>query len=75
MEPASDLAGRSGTASARFFGAGSPSTIRTTVAATKARATEIPPTAPCGTPTPVRAGSSSAETEGSAMKPTTRRRL
>lgn len=67
-----DVAGRSGTAIARFFGAGSPSTVCTTVAPTKASTTDRPVTAASGRPTPDRAGSISADTDGSAMKPTTR---
>ncbi|KUM95626.1 hypothetical protein AQI88_16285 [Streptomyces cellostaticus] len=72
VEPAGALASRSGTAMARFFGAGSPSTICTTVAPTKASSTEMPLTAASGMPSPDRAGLSSAETDGSAKKPTTR---
>ncbi len=71
VDGARAFASRSGTAMARFFGASSPSTICTTVASTKASTTETPPTAASGRPIPDRAGRSSADTDGSAMKPTT----
>jgi hypothetical protein len=56
----------------QVFGASSPRTICRTVATTRARTTENAETALADRPVPSNAGLISAETEGSARKPTTR---